>query len=329
MVDDEIKLRPVNRRLNEVTGRLVFPHACPTLFVIPRHQALVDTEIDNTRLRCFFVEGVHQFLIIQPEGVLRLSRQRVTDGVKLPACWRTLGQGAVHFFHPARLSRGHNVVGQHAGVTGRRVDHLGRFSDLCVIEEFPRIVVKRRTTQHRYIGIAIEIDLPHVILELQQVDVDAGGVHPRLPIRRGLLQEPKETFLRVIVAHEVGLHVKNKLLPQRFSALVGHRGVGGFRLRHVEHVSVNTVHGQESGRHARTGLEELAAIHTLLGAVGVGQFLDARLDLLLLRILRRRVEFAVGDDLRGNRRVERVFRSFDKREFAITEIGAHFFLPNC
>jgi hypothetical protein len=50
----------------------------------------------------------------------------------------------------------------------------------------------------------------------------------------------------------------------------------------------------------------------LLGAVGIGQFLDTRFNLLLLRILRRRIEFAVGDDLRGNRRVERVFRPFDE-----------------
>ena len=272
----------------------------------------MNTHVDDTRLRGFLVEGIHQLLVIEPEGVFRLRGQGVADGVELPACGRPLGQGAVDFFHPAGLSRGHHVVGQHAGVSRRGVDHFGGFGDLRVAEEFPGIVIKRRTAQHRHVGIAVEVNLPHVVLELDQVDVDVVGVHSRFEVRGRLLQEAEEAFLRVVVAHEVGLHVEDELLPEGFGALVGHSGVGGLGLGHVEHVAVHAVHGQEGGGQAGTGFEELTAVHALLGPVGISQFLDARFNLFLLRILRRRIEFAVGDDLRGNRRVERVFRAFDE-----------------
>jgi hypothetical protein len=59
------------------------------------------------------------------------------------------------------------------------------------------------------------------------------------------------------------------------------------------YVAVHAVHGQEGGGHAGTGFEELAAVQALLGAVRIGQFLDARFDLLLLRALRWRIELPI------------------------------------
>src|ERR671923_3054310 len=55
----------------------------------------------------------------------------------------------------------------------------------------------------------------------------------------------------------------------------------------------------------------------------IRQFLDARLDLLLLRGLRQRIEFAVRNDLRRDRRAKGLFRRFDLRELPVTEINTH------
>ena len=101
-----------------------------------------------------------------------------------------------------------------------------------------------------------------------------------------------------------------KLVLEGFSAFDGHGGIGGLGLRNIEHLAVNTVHGQEGGGHARTGLEEIATVQALLGAIRIGQLLDARFNLPLLHALRWWIEFPIRNDLGWNRRVESVFRAF-------------------
>ena len=176
------------------------------------------------------VERVHQFLVIEPEGVFRLGRQRVADGVELPAGWRALGQGLVHFIHPAGLPGRHHRVGQHAGMPRRLVDHVGGFGDLRVVEEFPGVIIEGRAAQHGYRGIAVEVDLAHVVLELHQVHADVVRVQAVLPYVGAFFQEAEEALLRVVVAHEVGLHVEDELVLEGLGAFGGQGGVGSLGL---------------------------------------------------------------------------------------------------
>ena len=127
MVDDEIELRPILGCLEQVPWGLVLPNARPALFVIRRHQSLVNAHGPDARLIDLFVEGVHQLFVVEPERVLRLGRQRVADGVQLPTGWRTFGERLVHLVHPAGLPGGDDRMTQHARAARGGVDHVHRF----------------------------------------------------------------------------------------------------------------------------------------------------------------------------------------------------------
>ena len=119
------------------------------------------------------------------------------------------------------------------------------------------------------------------------------------------------------------LHVEDELAFRPLGAGLGHHGVGRLGLGDVEHLAEHVVHGHEGGGHAACGLEKVPAVHAQLLAIGVGQLLDAGLDLLLLGRLRGGIEFPVRDDLGGNRRAKRILRRLHLREFTLAEIGAH------
>ena len=138
-----------------------------------------------------------------------------------------------------------------------------------------------------------------------------------------LLQEADEPFLVVIVAHPVRLDVHDELALRPIGPGLGHHGVGRLGLGDVEHLAEHVVHGHEGGGHAACGLEKAPAVHAQLLAIGVGQLLDAGLDLLLLGRLRGGIEFPVRDDLSRNRRAESVLCRLDSCEFSITEVRTH------
>ena len=112
----------------------------------------------------------------------------------------------------------------------RLVDHVGGFGDLGVIEELPGVIVEGRAAQNGYLGIAVEVDLAYVVLELHQVHADVVRVQAVLPHVGAFFQEAQEAVLSVVVAYEVGLDVKDELVLEGFSAFGGHGGVGSLGL---------------------------------------------------------------------------------------------------
>src|SRR5690349_18795443 len=107
MVDHEIDLRPVLRRLWQVVHIGIFP--CSTRdysFIILRQQSFMDADGGGPRLYRLVVERIDQLLVIEPPRVFRgLGLPRVADRVALPAVWLHLGDATVDLFHPAGLGR--------------------------------------------------------------------------------------------------------------------------------------------------------------------------------------------------------------------------------
>ena len=113
--------------------------------------------------------------------------------------------------------------------------------------------------------------------------------------------------------------------PERLWARVrGDLDLGRLGLADLEHAAEHLVHGEERGRHAAAGLEKAAPVEPLARAVSVGQLLDARLDLLLLRGLRDRRELAVGDHPGRHRRAEGgILSTFGPRQIFLAQKNAH------
>ena len=200
----------------------------------------------------------------------------------------------VDLVHPARLPRRHEGVGEHSGAfAAHSIDHVRRLADLIVLQELPRVVIERRAAQQRDRRVAVEEDLPNVVLELVDVEVIRLPGQRGVPVLRGEDSEPKDALLGVLVVHEVGLHVHDELALRGVRARGRDVGVGRLGLTHVEQVAKDLVHRQEGCRHAARRLQEPPAVEALPRPVGVGQLLDTRFYLALLWRLREGVKLPV------------------------------------
>ena len=95
------------------------------------------------------------------------------------------------------------------------------------------------------------------------------------------------------------MHVHDELVAQRVGPLLRHRRRGGLGAADLEHGAERVVHRDEGRGHAGRGLEELAPVEALLLAELVAHVEQPRLDLLLLRALRRGQILVAGDDRVG------------------------------
>jgi hypothetical protein len=98
------------------------------------------------------------------------------------------------------------------------------------------------------------------------------------------------------------VHVHDELAGEPLRPLVGHVRALGLGAAHAEDRPVDVVHRDERRGHAGGRLEEASAAHALVLRQLVAQLLDARLDLLLLRGLRRGRELVARDELGRDRR---------------------------
>jgi hypothetical protein len=136
VVDHEVELRPVLRRLADVADVAVADQVRKLLLHRRREQALVDADVLQAGtvgilLRPFhqpLVERIHQLLVVQAEGMLgEVLVGVVADGVALPGIGLEPGVLLVHLGEPAVAAGREDGVREHAPGAGVLV-HFSRAS---------------------------------------------------------------------------------------------------------------------------------------------------------------------------------------------------------
>ncbi len=284
----------------------------------------MDADGRDARLHGLLVERVDELLVVEPPVRLELGRkERIADRVALPAVRLQGRDRAVDDLHPSVLLRREHGVAKQPARSGELVDGMAGGGDLVVGQEIPARVVEGRAREQRHLGVAVDEDLLHVVLELvarQGVLAPQHGV----PVLLGVFGEVEEPLLLEVVAHEVRLGIDDELPGQRLRAQVGDTRRGGFGAAHLEDGTEHVVHGEEGRRHAGARGQELAPAQAVLRREITRQLRHPGLDAALLRRLRQRVVFAVRDDLGRNRPSER--RDFGRcgaLELGVAEIVRH------
>ena len=98
------------------------------------------------------------------------------------------------------------------------------------------------------------------------------------------------------------MHVHDELFRERLGTLISHLRRGRFGAAHIIERPIGVVHRHKGRGHARRSLEEGTPAHALLVRQRCAILLHARLELPLLRGLRRRHEFVARYRLGRNRR---------------------------
>ena len=214
---------------------------------------------------------------------------------------------------------------QQATRTGEVVDQLPRLDDLLVGQKPPARVVERRAAQERDVGVAVVVDLLHIILEfVAGKRGDAFLLHPRVPVLARKVRKPKQLLVIEVVTHEMGLDIEDELIGEALGARQHQFGLAGLGGRDLENIAVDVIHGEERRRHAAACVQELPAAQAEVLAVHVRELVDPCLDLPLRRALRGREIFAVGNNLSRYRRCRRCrLRARDETLLSLTKPSAH------
>jgi hypothetical protein len=196
---------------------------------------------------------------------------------------------------------------------------------ICSLDRSHQLGSSNGAAQERHVGVAVIVDLFHVVLELVAGERgDALLLHLRIPVLARKVRQTQELLVIEIVAHEMGLDVEDELAGEGLRACQHQLGLAGLCRRDLEDIAVDVVHGEERSRHAAAGVHELPAAQAQPLAVRVGELVDPRLDLLLDGALRRRKILAVGNNLSGNRRCRRCRLSArNEALFSFTKPTAH------
>jgi hypothetical protein len=140
------------------------------------------------------------------------------------------------------------------------IDQLARLDDLFVGQEPPARVVERRATQERQVGVAVVVDLFHIVLELVAGERgDALLLHLRVPVLARELAQAQEFLVVEVVAHEMGLDVEDELAGETLRPGQHQLGLPGLGGRHLKDIAVDVVHGEERRRHPTARAHELPA----------------------------------------------------------------------
>jgi hypothetical protein len=284
----------------------------------------VDAQRVDASLHRFVVERIHHLLIVEPPWELG-GRQRIADRVGLPGVGLVDLDRPVDLLHPAGLLWGDDAVRQQAARAREVVDEFAGLDDLLVGQKPPAWVIERRATQERQIGVAVVVDLFHIVLELVAGERgDALLLHLRVPVLARKIRQTQQLLVIEVVAHEMGLDVEDKLAGEALRARQHQLGLAGLGGRDLEDITVDVVHCEERRRHAAARVQELPAAQAEAIAVHVGELVDPRLDPLLRGALRGREILSVGDDLGGNRGSSRCrLGARDEALFSFTKPTAH------
>ena len=205
------------------------------------------------------------------------------------------------------------------------VDEFARLDDLLVGQKPPARIVERRAAQERHVGVAVVVDLFHIVQELVAGERgDALLLHLRVPVLARKIRQTQQLLVIEVVAHEMGLDVEDELAGEALRARQHQLGLAGLCRGDLENIAVDVVHGEECRRHAAARVQELPAAQAEVLAVQVSELVDPRLDLLLCSALRGREILAVGNNLSGDRRCRRCrLGTRDEALFSFTKPSAH------
>ena len=171
VVDQEIELRPVLRRLADIADIGIGPQMREFLLDRRGEQALVDADVLDAGFRDLLVERVHQLFVV---GVPRMLREFlvgvVADRIALPRIRLEALDRLVDLVEPAGPARGEGEMRQHAARAGLLVDGCAGLEHLRLRDEPVFRHFRRRVGQQRHLGVAVHIDFFHVIVEFQILD---------------------------------------------------------------------------------------------------------------------------------------------------------------
>ncbi len=304
VIDDEVELRPVFRRLAHIAG--VDEAAQVRKLPVERggEQALVDADVLDAGLDELLVALVGDLLVVHAPGIAAdLLVGVVADRVALHRLGLELKRG-VDLLQPARLARREDRVREQAPRAEALVHLVARLRHLLVGEEPVLLDVGRRRRNQHDLGVAVEEHLLDVVVVLEVLDglflagellVPAG-----LADRRTHVDEALDAR---VVAQEMRVHVHDELVFERIRALLRHRRRRRLGAAHVEEAAEGLVQGHVGGGHAGRGLEELPSRKPLLLRELLTDIEQARLELALLLGLREGKVFVARYDLRRDRRV--------------------------
>jgi hypothetical protein len=204
------------------------------------------------------------------------------------------GNGSVHLFQPALLSRCDHEVAQHAPVAGYGVDRLPCADDGVVRQEPVQGIVRRSAAQETDMGRALKKNLLDEVFELEGFEVQRIVVNGRVPVVRGIFAQLDQPGKAEVLVHVMELVVKDELSGGPGRVFRSRGRIGSLGLVHEKMGSVDHVHGQKSRGQTGSGAEELATADAHGRGKAIGQLVQRNLDQTLSMVLRRRVEFAIG-----------------------------------
>ena len=249
------------------------------------------------------VEGVHQLLVVEVEGIVgELLVGVVPNRIALPRIGLVDLDRLVDLVEPARPARGDCEVRHHPPRAGLLIDLLAGLKHLVLRDEPVLGNLRRRIRQQRHLSVAIHVNLFDVIGVFEIVDgllLVANRLVPTgFPDRLTRLDEAHQPS---VVAQKMGVAIDDELCRQCAGTLSRHirrRCLGHARL---EEPAEHLVHRNKRSCHARGGLKETPARQSLPPGEPVAQLFETRLNFALLAALRHRHVLVAGDDLGRHR----------------------------
>ena len=251
VIDNEVELRPVARRGTNVVDARERLRAGHHHIGVGGQQPLVDAQVDNAGRRQPLIGGRHQRGVVEPPAPFG-RRERLADGIALPAVGADVGVDAVDLVEPARHARRDHRMRQQPALARHCIDCGARRRHLVVRQHQPGIAFGRRTRQQRDLGVAVDEDVLQEMRELDLVDAEAAGVRQPEQLRRQL-DQPGQRFeqRRIgIVLEEMHLVVEDELVGERVAAALGLRQILSLAVGNLEMRAEAVVQRLERGRHA-------------------------------------------------------------------------------
>src|SRR5262245_16486041 len=138
------------------------------------------------------------------------------------------------------------------------IDYFARLDDLLVGQEPPGWVIEWRAAQQRQTGVAVVVNLLHVVLELVAGERrHALFLHLWVPVLACERGQAQELLVLEIVANEMSLNVENKLSSQTLRPRQHQLRLVRLGRFDLEYVAIDFVHREEGCSHAAARFHEL------------------------------------------------------------------------
>ena len=129
-------------------------------------------------------------------------------------------------FHPTRLTRRHNEVTQHPSGAGHLIDHFYRVGEMVIGQQGPGRIIERCPRKQCNLGVGIDKDLAHVIVELIVGERQLFLLQRWVPVLGREVAKPEQPFLSEPVMYHVGLIVEYELAGEQLGPLFRNIAIG-------------------------------------------------------------------------------------------------------